>query len=59
MNEVDSILLNLSMLSRYELKRKYKLYLQGDKVNGIPWSLVQMMKLKGFITQEDMDYIVL
>lgn len=54
----SELLKSLSTLGKYELKRRYLLFLNGDEVNGISWTWINTMLIKGYITQEDMNYIV-
>ena len=57
MTLTEEILLKLSKLGKDELRRRYLANLNGYP-NIVHWGCIQMMKDKGYITQEDMDYIV-
>lgn len=54
----EETLLKLSKLGKEELKRRYLSNLNGNH-NLVHWGCIQMMKEKGYITQEDMNFIVL
>lgn len=58
MSLIEKKLLRLSRLGKEELKRMYLANLNGCP-NLVHWGCIQMMKEKGYITQEEMDYIVL
>ena len=54
----DMFLRNKRALGRQELKRKYLAYFDGDEVNGLPWQWIKEMLDRGYISQDDMNYIV-
>ena len=58
MSKIPLQLLALSQLGKEELRKTYNIFLSGVD-HGISWACIQRMKEYGFITQEEMDYIVL
>lgn len=54
----DNYLKDIASSGRDELKRKYLVFLSGDESNGLPWQWIKEMLDRGYITQEDMNYIV-
>ena len=58
MTDIAIELWKLSRLGKEELKKMYIANLHGY-TNIVHWGCIQMMKEKGYITQEEMNYIVL
>lgn len=57
MTDTAMQLLTLSKLGQEELRRMHHIFLSGID-NGISWTCIQMMKEYGFISQEEMNYII-
>lgn len=54
----DDFYKNLSKLGKEEIKKRHLAYLRGNISEGIPLHWVIEMKLRGYISQGDMNYIV-